>query len=111
VKLEGVNDRNKAALFTNYDIIVKSARLPQLDYGEYYWKDIIGCQVVNHTCGYNMGNIIELMETGSNDVMVVRANSEDRFSIKERLIPFIDTVVKKVDLHNRILDIDWDPTF
>jgi 16S rRNA processing protein RimM len=58
-----------------------------------------------------MGNIIELMETGSNDVMVVRANSEDRFSIKERLIPFIDTVVKKVDLHNRILDIDWDPTF
>jgi 16S rRNA processing protein RimM len=111
VKLEGVNDRNKAILFTNYDIIMKSDRLPQLDHGEYYWKDIIGCQVVSYTYGYNMGSVTGFMETGSNDVMVVKANPEDGLSIRERLIPFIDTVIKKVDLHKGILDVDWDPNF
>ncbi len=40
-----------------------------------------------------------MMETGSNDVMVVKANLKDAFGMKERLIPFLHgQVIKKVDL-------------
>ena len=64
------------------------------------------------TAGYELGKIIDMMETGSNDVMVVKANLKDAFGIKERLIPFLDgQVIKKVDLATHIVEVDWDPGF
>ena len=52
------------------------------------------------------------METGSNDVLVIKANLKDAFGIKERLVPFIDgQVIKKVDLTTRSIEVDWDPGF
>ena len=51
-----------------------------------------------------------MMETGSNDVMVVKANLKDAFGMKERLIPFLHgQVIKKVDLTARVIEADWDP--
>ena len=50
-----------------------------------------------------------MMETGSNDVMVVKANLKDAFGMKERLIPFLHgQVIKKVDLTARVIEADWD---
>lgn len=49
------------------------------------------------------------METGSNDVLVIKANLKDAFGIKERLVPFLDgQVIKKVDLTTRSIEVDWD---
>lgn len=45
VKLGGVDDRDAAALLTNFEIAVNSTQLPELE-NEYYWKDLMGCQVV-----------------------------------------------------------------
>ena len=46
-----------------------------------------------------MGTVTEMMETGSNDVLVVKANAKDAFGKQERLIPFLyEQVVKRVDL-------------
>lgn len=51
-----------------------------------------------------------MMETGSNDVLVIKANLKDAFGIKERLVPFLDgQVIKKVDLTTRSIEVDWDP--
>lgn len=50
-----------------------------------------------------------MMETGSNDVIVIKANLKDAFGIKERLVPFLDgQVIKKVDLATRTIEVDWD---
>ncbi len=111
VKLKGVDDRDAANLLTNCEIVVDAAQLPSLDDGDYYWKDLIGCQVVT-SAGYDLGKVTDMMETGSNDVLVIKANLKDAFGIKERLVPFLDgQVIKKVDLTTRSIEVDWDPGF
>ncbi len=54
-----------------------------------------------------------MMETGSNDVLVIKANLKDAFDIKERLrtVPRWAVVIKKVDLTTRSIEVDWDPGF
>ncbi len=111
IKLKGIDDREAAHAMVNREIAVDSAQLPQLVDGDYYWKDLMGCQVVS-VDGYELGKVIDMMETGSNDVLVVKANLKDAFGIKERLIPFLDgQVIKRVDLTAQLIEVDWDPGF
>ncbi|MBP9642715.1 MAG: ribosome maturation factor RimM, partial [Budvicia sp.] len=111
IKLKGIDDREVANGLTNREIAVDSEQLPPLEDGDYYWKDLMGCRVVT-TEGYELGKITDMMETGSNDVLVVRANLKDAFGAKERLIPFLDgQVIKKVDLTAQLVEVDWDPGF
>ena len=110
-KLKNVNDRETAQSLANVEIGVDLSVFPQLEEGDYYWHDLIGCNVVNLE-GYVMGTVTEMMETGSNDVLVVRANSKDAFGKQERLIPFLyEQVVKRVDLTTKIIEVDWDAGF
>ncbi|MFD0966116.1 ribosome maturation factor RimM [Seminibacterium arietis] len=111
VKLKQVNDRETAQTLTNVEIGVDLSVLPILEDGDYYWHDLIGCEVINQQ-GYVMGKVSEMMETGSNDVLVVRASSKDAFGKQERLIPFLyGQVVKRVDPSAKIIEVDWDAGF
>lgn len=110
-KLEGINDRDIAQRYVNAEIAVTAQALPSLEEGDYYWKDLMGLAVVNEA-GYHLGEVSDMMETGSNDVIVVKANRTDAFGKKERLLPFLtDTVVKSVDLAEKRIIVDWDPAF
>jgi 16S rRNA processing protein RimM len=67
--------------------------------------------VVNRS-GYNLGQVTDLMETGSNDVLVVKANLKDAFGKKERLIPFVESqIIDNVDRESQTITVDWDPSF
>ncbi len=111
IKIKDLNERHTVSLFNNCKIIVDSDQLPLLKKHDYYWKDIIGCQVFT-TNGYNLGKVIEMIETGSNDVMVVKANIQDTFNIKERLVPFLyERIIKNVDLVHLVIEVDWNPVF
>lgn len=111
VKLKGIDDRDDANLLTNFEIYVNAQDLPSLDEGDFYWKDLIGCKVVTIN-GYDLGQVSDLMETGSNDVLVVKANLKDAFGAKERLIPFVEEqFIKQVDLSTKQITVDWDPAF
>jgi 16S rRNA processing protein RimM len=110
-KLANVEDRDQANLLTNYEIAIYESQLPDLPEGEFYWRDLIGLSVVTDK-GYDLGKVDDLMETGSNDVLVVKANAKDAFGQGERLIPYLtDTVVLNVDLNEGIITVDWDPSF
>ena len=110
-KLDGIADRDLAQRYVNAEIAVQPEVLPPLAEGDYYWKDLMGLAVVNEA-GYHLGEVTDLMETGSNDVLVVKANRTDAFGKKERLLPYLaDTVVKNVDLTERRILVDWDPAF
>ncbi|MBV2128861.1 ribosome maturation factor RimM [Arsukibacterium indicum] len=110
-KLDGISDRDIAQRYVNAEIAVTAQTLPLLEDGEYYWKDLMGLAVVNEA-GYHLGEVSDMMETGSNDVIVVKANRTDAFGKKERLLPFLtDTVVKSVNLAEKRIIVDWDPAF
>ncbi len=109
-KLVNVDTREDADLIKNLDISIASSTLPELE-NDFYWKDLIGMQVVTEQ-GYEMGTVKELFETGSNDVMMVKAKPNDAFGQKERLLPFIyDQVVLEVDKQGNTIKVDWDPAF
>ncbi|WP_367680298.1 ribosome maturation factor RimM [Candidatus Fukatsuia anoeciicola] len=111
IKIKNINNRETASQLTNSKIIVDTLHLPTLSNGEYYWKDLIGCQIVT-THGYQLGKIINIIETGSNDVMIVKANLKDAFGIKKRLIPYLDgQVIKQVDIIAQRIEVDWEPDF
>lgn len=78
-KLEGLDIREEAHLLTNFEIAINPASLPELSEDEFYWRELFGMQVVT-TKGYNLGEVVDLLETGSNDVLVVKANLKDAFT-------------------------------
>ncbi|MCG9760421.1 MULTISPECIES: ribosome maturation factor RimM [Pseudoalteromonas] len=110
-KFAQVNDRDEAVAYTNAEIAVYAEQLPELPEGEFYWRDLIGMSVVTDK-GYDLGTVDDLMETGSNDVLVVKANKKDAFGQSERLIPFLtDSVILDVNHEERKVTVDWDPAF
>ena len=85
--------------------------LPDLAEDEFYWRELIGLSVTNES-GYSMGQVTDILETGSNDVLVVKAKPNDAFGKNERLIPFLtDQVVKAIDKEAKVITVDWDPGF
>lgn len=110
-KFDKVDDRNQAEAWLHAEIFVLADQLPELEGDDFYWRDLKGMQV-NASNGYNLGTVSGLMETGSNDVLVVDANRNDAFGKTERLIPFIqDEVIIKVDKDQNTITVDWDPGF
>jgi len=102
--LDGYTDRDISAQLINCDIALHKDQLPQLDSNEYYWNDLIGLQVINQD-KIEFGIVKRLVETGSNDVLIVEGDCE-------RLIPYIrEQVIKSIDLESGIIQVDWDPDF
>lgn len=109
-QLKGVRDRNEALELVDWEICVPESHLPALPEGEYYWHQLEGLQVVTLD-GQLLGRVDHLLETGSNDVLVVKpcAGSIDQ---RERLLPYLpDLYVKHIDLAESVMQVDWDPEF
>jgi len=106
VQLEGCDDRDLAATLVKTEIAIPRAQLPNAGSGEVYWQDLQGLQVSTQEA-VDLGKIVSLMETGANDVLVIKA--EDG---QERLVPFIrDSVVTDINLEAGTMTVDWDPDF
>ena len=109
--IEGVDSREDAQLWVGREIAIMPEHLPTLPSDEYYWRDLTGCRIKTEQ-GYDMGVVNHLMETGANDVLVVKANANDAFNMNERLLPFLPgEVIKTVDIANKSIIVDWDPNF
>ena len=93
VKLEGIDDINRAELFRNKIVTIEREALGELPEGTYYMVDILDLPVKTAD-GTILGVIDDIIKTGSNDVYVLK----ETFNGKQILIPVIDSVVKKVDI-------------
>ncbi|MEE8365273.1 MAG: ribosome maturation factor RimM [Gammaproteobacteria bacterium] len=103
-KLDGVEDRDQANEMIGSKIYILPEQLPKLEEGEFYWSQLIGLEVESLQADA-LGTIEAMMETGANDVMVLKGD-------RERLIPFVmDEVVREVDLINKRIVVDWQPDY
>lgn len=103
-KLKGCDDRTAAEKLVKREIGIPREALDETGDGEIFWFDLIGCEVVN-IAGDKLGKVETLMETGANDVLVVKLGSE------ETLIPFIEDVVVKVDRDTKVVTVNWSGEF
>jgi 16S rRNA processing protein RimM len=96
VKLGGIEDREAAASLVGSHVWMPFEKMKKLPDGEYYWRDIIGLQVVTEE-GQVLGRIESVFPTGSNDVYVCKEGE------REILLPAIGDVVRNVDMDRRII--------
>jgi 16S rRNA processing protein RimM len=102
--LEGISDRDAAALMRGTQIWVDRKVLPAPAAGEYYWFDLIGLKVKTVE-QVDLGIIVQMMATGANDVMVIRGE-------REHLVPFVkERFVVEVNQNAGEIIVDWDPDF
>ena len=98
--LEGFGDRDRATGLVGADIAVRRVQFRPLQVGEHYWVDLIGLGAYTPS-GQYLGNVVGMLDTGANDVLIVRGE-------RDRLVPYVEGVyVRNVDLANRRLEIDW----
>lgn len=102
-RLEGIQDRDAAFGVRGAQVAVPRSQLPPPPEGQYYWSDLIGLRVENAQ-GEHLGEVAEIFATGANDVLVVRGE-------RERLIPFIESVLLSVDLGADRLVVDWQADY
>lgn len=102
--LPGFENREQAATLIGTQIFVGRDQMPATGKDEYYWSDLEGLEVKTIK-GELLGRVEKLMETGANDVLVIRGN-------REHLVPFIQgQYVTRVDLEEGMIEVDWDPEF
>lgn len=100
VKLDGIDSRDASEALTGWYFGAPKDSLPATKEGEYYWADLIGLKVMN-VQGVDLGTVASLIATGANDVLQVRDGEH------ERLLPFIEQVVKEVDVAGGRMVVDW----
>ena len=102
---KGCANRESAQRYIGAEIRIERQALSVLQDGEYYWHQLIGLNVID-TAGQSLGRIDSLFETGANDVLVIKRDDKS-----EILIPYIDSVIKTVDIDKGSMLVDWDPSF
>jgi len=108
--LKDCDTRTQAELYRGMQFSVPKAVLAKLEPGDYYWSQLIGLSVQS-TQQRILGRVDSMLETGANDVLVVKA-SKDSIDKRERLIPYLpDRVVKEVNLESAMITVDWDEDF
>jgi len=99
-KLAGIESREAARKLRGALVAVRREALPKPDKGHYYLADLVGLEVVNEQ-GERLGVVKRMFTNGAQDVMEV---SGDR----ERLMPWVPTVVKQVDLPKKQITVEWE---
>jgi 16S rRNA processing protein RimM len=94
VTFEGYRTREKIAENRNQLVYVRTSDRPALDPGEYYHHQLLGLEVVDENDKV-LGSLASILETGANEVYVVRSNGA------EILVPAIDSVVLDIDLEHK----------
>ncbi|WP_088069413.1 ribosome maturation factor RimM [Gottfriedia luciferensis] len=97
---EGFDSLNEVEPFKNGILKITDDQLHELDKNEFYYHEVIGC-VVETIDGEEIGKIKEILSPGANDVWVIQRKGQ-----KDALIPYIEQVVKEVDVENKKVKIE-----
>ena len=96
--LESVETRDAAEALVGAELLIDRAELPEPEEDHWYWCDLIGLSV--YEAEVYIGRVQTIFATGSNDVLVVARGDS------ERLIPAIESVVRRIDLGNKLIQVE-----
>ena len=99
-RLAGIGTREQALALKGSRISVPRSALPDAQDGRYYLADLVGLDVVNAE-GQKLGVVRQWFSNGPQDVMQLAGGD------RERLLPWVPSVVKKVDLEARRVEVEW----
>lgn len=105
IHIEGIDSPEEAGLFRNCLVYSQAEQLPSLPEGEYYHHQVLGLQVVD-SGGKLLGILKEILETGANDVYVIKSEEG-----AELLLPVIPDVILSVNLEKRQITVnppEWE---
>lgn len=100
VKFKGIDNINDIEKYKGCDLLVTRDNATPLNEGEYYIADLIDMKVVDEE-GNELGVLFDVMQTGANDVFVVKLNDSE----KELLLPNIPSCVLDVDMDERMVRV------
>jgi 16S rRNA processing protein RimM len=101
--IEGIESRNDADLLRGYYVMASRSLAAPLEDGEIYLTQLLGLSVYTDD-GEFLGTIDDIIETGANDVFVLRGTEHG-----DVLIPDTDEVVQSIDLDARKVTITLIP--
>ncbi|WP_430785975.1 ribosome maturation factor RimM [Virgibacillus flavescens] len=97
---KGLNNINEVEHFKGSYLKITEDQLTDLEENEFYYHEIIGCNVFNDK-QEKLGIIKEILSPGANDVWVIKQEKG-----KDLLIPYIDDVVKEIDINEKKIVIE-----
>ena len=101
IRLEGVETPEAVDALRGAELAVPREEAVQLPEGHFYLEEVIGC-VVESVTGLRVGEVTDVLRTGSNDVLVVGAGND------APLIPMIRDAIADMNLRERRIVIeDW----
>jgi 16S rRNA processing protein RimM len=100
VEVEEFGDRGSAESLRGMLIKVAKEHRAVLPDGQYWIEDIVGLAVKDLATGEVLGEVIDVLSTGANDIYVVKAASGE-----EKLLPAIRDVVRRIDLDEGVIEV------
>ncbi|NLW15952.1 MAG: ribosome maturation factor RimM [Erysipelothrix sp.] len=99
VKFVGLDSLNDVEFFHRAIIQIERDAMHELDEGEYYFVDLVGCDVICDDI--NLGKVTEVMDLPAHPVLRVKSDDEDK------LIPFVDPFIKDVSMDTKTITINF----
>lgn len=99
LKFDGIDNINDVEKYKGCPLLVTRDHAVKLAPGEYFRCDLIGLSVLEEN-GEKLGTLTEILETGANDVYVVKTEDE-----KEVLIPNIKECIMKISLEENVMTV------
>lgn len=120
--LSGLADRDQAEAWRNWSVWLPRSSFPPAAEGEFYWIDLIGCEVTAEG-GAKLGQVAEVLDNGAHAILRVQcyaqtpASADDPWArdakgrIRETLVPFVDAYLVSVDVAAKRIDTTWPADF
>ncbi|WP_281952035.1 ribosome maturation factor RimM [Nitrosophilus kaiyonis] len=108
IKFVGINSPEEARKLTNkiiYSSIEETRESCKLNEGEYFWFDIIGCEVLEDAT--LLGKVVDIQRLPSADYLLIKTDESlvEKGKAKSFLIPYIDKFIKDVNIDEKKIEV------
>jgi len=108
--LHGVDDRDAAHALKGHSIWISRAAFPAPSLEEWYWVDLMGCQLYGQDSGQPvvLGKVAEVSDNGAHAMLHVQTAGAKQKTV---LVPFVAKHVLAVDVAAKRIDTNWPVDF